>query len=201
MKMKRTWRLPVLAALCVSTYAGDWMLHCHLPHHMMNQMVSMVGPMAQRHGLDTGGGMEEGMGVVRQGHALSADLGPKFGRGLGLAERERAVTPLVAPAGSGNGHAAHGSGPNGRKRVPGFPQDMSMPMDDAVAKPETYGLAPGWSGATQGMMTLVRVLPPDRYAEVMRRVREGRVERPSGAPATSPGGEIPAKPPAGGHGH
>jgi manganese oxidase len=25
-------------------YEGDWMLHCHLPHHMMNQMVPMVGP-------------------------------------------------------------------------------------------------------------------------------------------------------------
>ncbi|MBS1808825.1 MAG: multicopper oxidase domain-containing protein, partial [Acidobacteria bacterium] len=26
----------------VAQYEGDWMLHCHLPHHMMNQMVSMV---------------------------------------------------------------------------------------------------------------------------------------------------------------
>ena len=24
-------------------YPGNWMFHCHLPHHMMNQMVSMVG--------------------------------------------------------------------------------------------------------------------------------------------------------------
>jgi FtsP/CotA-like multicopper oxidase with cupredoxin domain len=31
---------------------GDWMLHCHLPHHMMNQMVSMVGPA---HGGDAKG--------------------------------------------------------------------------------------------------------------------------------------------------
>lgn len=27
-------------------YTGDWMMHCHMPHHMMNQMVSMAGPMA-----------------------------------------------------------------------------------------------------------------------------------------------------------
>lgn len=26
---------------------GDWMLHCHLPHHMMNQMASQVGPMTR----------------------------------------------------------------------------------------------------------------------------------------------------------
>lgn len=25
-------------------HLGDWMFHCHLPHHMMNQMVTMVGP-------------------------------------------------------------------------------------------------------------------------------------------------------------
>ena len=33
-------------------YPGDWMLHCHLPHHMMNQMVPMVGPSPahQAHG-------------------------------------------------------------------------------------------------------------------------------------------------------
>ena len=50
-------------------YIGDWMLHCHLPHHMMNQMVSMVGPLshgAHGHGIGTGAGMEEGMGMLRQ---------------------------------------------------------------------------------------------------------------------------------------
>jgi hypothetical protein len=26
-----------------AVYPGNWMFHCHLPHHMMNQMVSMVG--------------------------------------------------------------------------------------------------------------------------------------------------------------
>lgn len=25
---------------------GDWMMHCHMPHHGMNQMVSMVGPVS-----------------------------------------------------------------------------------------------------------------------------------------------------------
>ena len=33
-----------------ATHLGDWVLHCHLPHHMMNQMVSMVGPRQMRHG-------------------------------------------------------------------------------------------------------------------------------------------------------
>jgi manganese oxidase len=36
---------------------GDWMLHCHLPHHMMNNMVSMVGPA---HGNDPKGRQVKG---------------------------------------------------------------------------------------------------------------------------------------------
>jgi len=48
-------------------YPGDWLLHCHLPHHMMNHMASMVGPMMEPgHGMPTGMGMEEGMGLLRQ---------------------------------------------------------------------------------------------------------------------------------------
>ena len=41
-----------------------------------------------------------------------------------------------------------------------------MVMDDAVAKPETYGLRPGWSGGMMGMMTLVRVVKPELFAKI-----------------------------------
>ncbi len=165
---------------------GDWMLHCHLPHHMMNQMVSMVGPMAMAgHGAQTGKGMEEGMGIIRDGNALSENLAPGFGRGLGpTVDRERQLSNLVGtqrpqqtPQG-GHQHGATSLDEADRRRFPGYPQDMHMIMDEAVAKPETYGLAPGWSGALMGMMTLVRVLPPDKYEEVMAKVREGRTEKP-----------------------
>jgi hypothetical protein len=57
--------------------------------------------------------------------------------------------------------------------VPGFPQDAfmegpMMAMDKVVDKPENYGLRPGWSGFMAGMMTFVRVLPPDKYDEIMK---------------------------------
>ena len=100
----------------VADRTGDWMLHCHLPHHMMNQMASNVGPMTRM-----GGGM-------------------------------------------GGGTEAN--------KVPLFPQDAfmegpMMAMDKEVNKPETYGLPPGWSGFSGGMMTLVRVLPSDQYEKIM----------------------------------
>ena len=102
----------------VADRVGDWMLHCHLPHHMMNQMVSNVGPMTRAGGMQMGG----------------------------------------VPANAG--------------QIPLFPQDAfmegsMMAMDAAVNKPETYGLPPGWSGFAGGMMTLVRVLPPDQYEHIM----------------------------------
>ena len=31
----------------VANNPGDWMIHCHLPHHMMNQMASVAGPMTR----------------------------------------------------------------------------------------------------------------------------------------------------------
>lgn len=148
-------------------HPGDWMLHCHLPHHMMNQMVSMVGPMAHGGpGLETGLGMEEGMGMVRQGNALSPELGPGLGRGMGMTKAEQPVSNL---AGQGHDH-----GTEEAKRVPGYPQDMWMTMDDAVAAPETYGMAPGWTGAMMGMMTVVRVLKPPLYEKVTSLMRKAR---------------------------
>ena len=189
-------------------YVGDWMLHCHLPHHMMNQMASMVGPvMSPLRGLQTGAGMEAGMGIVRGGNALSAELGPSFGRGLGLAaDVERLTSHLVGKSDDPahaviempghdmskmkdqpqNAHAGHNMAEMGKndpaldmypkddpekKRIPGYPQDMWMPADSMYQKPENYGLRKGWSGAMGGMMTLVRVLPPDKYDHIMQLIQ------------------------------
>ena len=160
-------------------YVGDWMVHCHLPHHMMNQMVSMVGPMSHvGTGSHTGLGMQEGMGVIRQGNALEEDLGPGLGRGLGLAaDRERPTSPMVGPPGvmamppapqtAPAGHEGHTMATADAASVPGFPQDMWMPMDEMVAgKPEVYGLPKNWTGGMMGMMTLVRVLEPKLYDKI-----------------------------------
>ena len=99
-------------------YIGDWMLHCHLPHHMMNQMVSMVGPISKE-----------------SPHAMHTQN----------------FYPADDPA---------------KKKVPGYPQDMWMTMDAQYRKPETYGLGRGWTGAMMGMMTLIRVLPPDLFNKI-----------------------------------
>ena len=150
-------------------YEGDWLLHCHLPHHMMNQMVSMVGPMTHLgQGMHTGLAMEEGMGMIRQGQALAENIGPSFGRTIGVAaEFERRTTNLPLGGQQTGVQSSQAVAPDAHK-VPGFPQDMFMVMDDEVAKPETYGLRPTWTGGVVGMMTLIRVLEPEVYDKIQR---------------------------------
>ena len=118
--------------------------------------------------------------MVRQGHALSEDMAPKFGRGMGdSTERDRNTSNIVGPTFQQHqGHQRLPGEDEDKKRVPGYPQDMIMILDKQVAKPQTYGLPVGWTASMMGMMTLIRVLTPEMYDEVQRRIREGIVEAP-----------------------
>jgi manganese oxidase len=165
----------------VANNPGDWMVHCHLPHHMMNGMASPVGPRldSSGSGMAAAGGMSAGMGMPRRGSAMSSEYAPTIGRGMGFGSAESPTSngpldPQQAQAIQQSGRA-HGTLHNagsvaaGAHKVPGFPQDayMEMIMDEHVAKPETFGLAKGWSASLMGMMTLVRVLPPDKFDHIM----------------------------------
>ena len=193
----------------IANNPGAWMLHCHLPHHMMNQMSSNVGPMTRlRRGMPAGVGMEEGMGMLRgtPGAPTGDDYGFSLGRGLGVGstnDQTVANSPLSSEKAKqamegmeGMQHDMPGMqhdqmdmsadvSPNANS-IPGFPQDaymegpmMAMENHPLVAKPQNYGLRPGWSGFMQGMMNFVRVLPADEYDKVVARIREGhRPEMP-----------------------
>jgi hypothetical protein len=150
----------------VANNPGDWHFHCHLPHHMMNQMASMVGPLMMSHGGLRPGTMEAGMGIM-EGGALGEAGSPAFGRAINVgAEAERPAPNVTMP------HSTllqpDAATPPNAGMFPGYPQDMFMVMDDAVAKPETYGLRPGWSGGTMGMMTIVRVLEPEMFDRIQQ---------------------------------
>jgi hypothetical protein len=178
----------------VASNPGDWMLHCHLPHHMMNQMSSNVGAMTRSRpgGMPAGVSMENGMGMLTgaPGAPSGDDYGPSLGRGMGVGSTNDEPTSNGSMAKGdasiqGMDHMQMGNvrdlAPNANS-VPGFPQDAymegpAMAMDEMVDKPENYGLPPGWSGFMQGMMTYVRVLPPDRYDEIMLRIHNGKKQQ------------------------
>ena len=123
-------------------YPGAWMIHCHLPHHMMNSM----------------------MDLLRDRQIQTADTtDPKA-----LSQMQTLARAI------GVEHVHHSPIAENANGVPGFPQDafMEMGMDEAVAKPETYGLPPNWSAGMMGMMTMVRVLPEKEFEEIQARIRE-----------------------------
>ena len=181
----------------VADNPGAWMMHCHLPHHMMNQMSSNVGPMTRlRKGMPAGVGMEEGMGMLKgtPGVPTGDDYGFSLGRGLGVGSTndqpvantplspEKAKQAMESVPGMQHGQMDMSAdvSPNANA-VPGFPQDAymegpMMAMEDSplVAKPQNAGLPAGWSGFMQGMMNFVRVLPPDQYDQVMEQIRKGQ---------------------------
>jgi hypothetical protein len=168
----------------VADNPGDWMVHCHLPHHMMNGMASMAGPltMSSGSGMPGVGSMSRAMGMPQNGSAMSDEYASAMGRGMGFnaAESPAPNGPLNADQALQTGQeGAHGHGPGmlhnaqtvapNANQVPGFPQDafMEMNMDEHVNKPETYGLPQGWSTGMMGMMTLVRVLTPEKFDHIM----------------------------------
>ena len=181
----------------VANNPGDWMLHCHLPHHMMNQMSSNVGKMTRTTGILAGGDMNTGMGMLQgtPGVPLGDDYGPAVGRGRGgvgnasdTASTNGPLSEVMAKAAMSGMQHDMGSTQMGEMQVdvapdannvPNFPQDAymegpMMTMDAAVERPENYGLRPGWSGYMQGMMTFVRVLEPDRYDDVLSRMKQAK---------------------------
>ena len=132
----------------VANNPGDWMIHCHLPHHMMNNMSDL---------------MSERM-------ITTSPLSP-----------EQAQQQMKVAEATG-GMAMQGPEPTPRDadRVRGFPQDafMEMDMDEMVVKPETYGLPKKWTAGMMGMMSIIRILPPDKYDQVMAMRKKNEPQQP-----------------------
>jgi FtsP/CotA-like multicopper oxidase with cupredoxin domain len=127
-------------------YPGSWMVHCHLPHHMMNNM----------------------MDLLRDRQIMTADqTDPKalsqmqtLANTVGFEHMHH--SPIAGDANSVKGFPQDAF--------------MEMGMDEAVAKPETHGLPANWSAEMMGMMTLIRVLPDADYDEIIRRKQSGTPE-------------------------
>ncbi len=220
----------------VADNPGDWMLHCHLPHHMMNQMASQAGPMTRMAGYPGTKGLrgDDSHGRITargengdemKGDMAEMDMGGM--KGMDTSAPKPTGDPVIPAASLGAGTQATAPGgplanthldagmmgvmqeqnKKGIKlsqeqqrnldafdigsdsmkaqmgetspsanNVPNFPQDAYMEgpmmnMDKLVEKPENLGLRPNWSRFMQGMMTFIRVLPPEQYDQVVSAMR------------------------------
>ena len=119
-------------------YPGSWMVHCHLPHHMMNSMMDLLRDRQITTAAQT------------DPQALSQMM--TLAKTVGFEHVHH--SPIAGDAESVKGFPQDAF--------------MEMGMDSVVAKPETHGLPANWSAEMMGMMTLVRVLPDDQYNEIVR---------------------------------
>ena len=168
----------------VANNPGDWMLHCHILHHMMNHMVSMVGPMpdmTMNHKAARAGAVPEMLGA----EFASGQLGAGLERSLGPAvSADRAVMTGMRP-----------SEMQKKFEVPGYPQDMMemhgmLPPDQMrkVRVPLTRGMRRNWPMGTQAMMTVLRVLPDELYEAVVS--GKDDIEPGASVPGAGPGQEM-----------
>jgi hypothetical protein len=127
-------------------YPGSWMVHCHLPHHMMNNMMDLLSDRQ----IETAG--QTDAQALSQMQTLAKAVGFEHVHHSPVADDANSVRGFPQDA------------------------FMEMGMDEAVEKPETHGLPPNWSAGMRGMMTLIRVLPDDQYDEIIRRKNSARPE-------------------------
>ena len=185
----------------IANNPGDWVLHCHMFHHMMNHMTVMVGPMArQMRGMPAGANAQSGMGMTQGGPALSSDNGASMGRSMGeQTSVERAMrtgSQEMKMPGQHEGHDMKDMPGMSGKRVPGFPADMmdmhgmySQAEINKLNKPETRGMRRNWFMGVEALHTIVRVLPSELYDKVVS--GKGEVEPgasvPGGGSGSMPG--------------
>ena len=124
-------------------YPGAWMIHCHLPHHMMNSMMDLLRDRQ----IQTADQTEE----KAVGQMMSLAKSVPF--------EHVHPSPVAANAEKVPGFPQDAF--------------MEMGMDEVVEKPETYGLPKNWSAGMMGMMTMVRVLPEKEYDEILARKKAG----------------------------
>jgi len=127
-------------------YPGAWMIHCHLPHHMMNSMMDLLKDRQ----IQTADSTDPR--ALSQMETLARDIGVEHVHHSPIAEDANNVPGFPQDA------------------------FMEMGMDAAVAKPETFGLPANWSAGMMGMMTMVRVLPDRDYDEIQSRIRERKTQ-------------------------
>ena len=123
-------------------YPGSWMIHCHLPHHMMNSMADLLRDRQ----IQTANSTDPR--ALSQMETLARAIGVEHVHHSPIAENASSVPGFPQDA------------------------FMEMAMDAAVDKPANHGLPANWSAGMMGMMTMLRVLPDDQYDEIQRLIHE-----------------------------
>src|SRR5262249_35692595 len=125
----------------IANNPGDWVMHCHMFHHMMNHMEPGVGPGSRKTVMVEKTPSHE----HHAGHAHAEPAKTK--------DTATAIDPYTVP---------------GYPQDAGMHAMMSKEqIAKLTANPLTRGMAPQWQMGVMALMTVVRVLPPELYDKVV----------------------------------
>jgi len=125
----------------IANNPGDWILHCHMFHHMMNSMTSQAGP------------------ITRQFSKPNQLKIPGYPQNmLGMAAMKMGDQKM-------DGMDMGGMKKDDMKPSSSYAMDMSW-MGMIEARREAAGMRAGWSMGVEGLSTVVRVLPPELYDKI-----------------------------------
>src|SRR5438876_829422 len=136
-------------------YPGAWMIHCHLPHHMMNSMMDLLRDRQ----IETAD--QTDMKAMSQMESLAKSVPFEHVHHAPIAQNAESVLGFPQDA------------------------FMEMGMDEVVEKPETEGLPKNWSAGMMGMMTMMRVLPVREYDAIVMKKQMARELAQDGQPRKS----------------
>lgn len=156
----------------IANNPGDWAVHCHMFHHMMNSMTSQAGPLIRNNSTP-----EQlkvlGYPQIMLGMEVSPAKGMKM-PGMDMKRHDMKDMPKKKMSGKPDyesdpgktQHEAHSRKPQGQMSGHEGMHGMEG-MARIEGRREAMGMRPGWSMGVEGLFTVVRVLPPELYDKIM----------------------------------
>lgn len=151
----------------IANNPGDWVMHCHMFHHMMNSMTSQAGPLIRKNSTPVQRKVP-GFPQIMLGMEMAGKDDMKM-PAMDMKGHDMKNMPMEAPKKPRNEHQhdkmQSGTEQGGMKNMPGHEGMDSMARVEG--RHEVQGMRPGWSMGVEGLTTVLRVLTPDDYESIM----------------------------------
>ncbi|MHB8972076.1 MAG: multicopper oxidase family protein [Pirellulaceae bacterium] len=157
----------------IANNPGDWLMHCHMFHHMMNSMTSQAGPLVRDNSTP-----EQlkvlGYPQVMLGMGMPAAKGMRM-PGMDMKKHDMKDMPKKKVSEKPDGEPDHGKMQHQGMQRGSLEQKSDNDsaghngmegMARVEGRREAMGMRPGWSMGVEGLSTVVRVLPPEMYEKI-----------------------------------
>ena len=152
----------------IANNPGDWVMHCHMFHHMMNSMTSQAGPLIRNNSTPAQRSVL-GFPQLMLGMEMPSSNGMKM-PGMDMKSHDMKNMPKKSAAQHDHSKMPPDAPERGMQKEMSGHEGMAA-MSRVEGRPEAIGMRPGWSMGVEGLMNVVRVLPPELYDTIMGKMK------------------------------